>query len=30
MQRALVEMLEMMEAAKKIDTIVWDEFPPPM
>lgn len=30
MQRELVELLEMMEAAKKIDSIEWDRFPPPM
>lgn len=30
MQRELVEVLEMMEAAKKIESMDWDSFPPPM
>ena len=30
MQKELVEVLEMMEAARKIDSIDWDTFPPPM
>ena len=30
MQKELVELLEMMEAAKKIDSIDWAKFPPPM
>ena len=30
MSTALVGLLDMMEAAKKIDSTEWETFPPPM